>query len=180
MPRDNRIARISRCKRQPSRAQGDTPQPYCDDCRSASGGIGRVDYLVLFALSCVLLFGGDCIANLSYQFLSCASPAVRSIDYLAMSLKGIILKYVLLMMFVSALPPMLNLIGLVIIYGMMLGGGLRIFSMLSDMPSTKRLFHLIQAQYMKKKKLRNGDSTLNISTSSPLPQPNGVANARTP
>ena len=97
-----------------------------------------------------------------------------------MSLKGIILKYVLLIMFVSALPPMLNLIGLVIIYGMMLGGGLRIFSTLSDLPTTKRLFHLIQAQYMKKKKLRNGDSTLNISTSSPLPQPNGVANVKAP
>ena len=97
-----------------------------------------------------------------------------------MSLKGIILKYVLLIMFVSALPPMLNLVGLVIIYGMMLCGGLRIFSTLSDLPTTKRLFHLIQAQYMKKKKLRNGDSTLNISTSSPLPQPNGAANARTP
>ena len=97
-----------------------------------------------------------------------------------MSLKGIILKYVLLIMFVSALPPMLNLIGLVIIYGMMLCGGLRIFSTLSDLPTTKRLFHLIQAQYMKKKKLRNGDSTLNISTSSPLPQPNGAANVKTP
>jgi hypothetical protein len=96
-----------------------------------------------------------------------------------MSLKGIIIKYVLLMMFVSALPPMLNLIGLVIIYGMMLGGGLRIFSTLLDMPTNKRLWHLTQAQYMKKKKLQNGDSTLNISTSSPLPQPNGAANVKT-
>ena len=128
----------------------------------------------------MLLFVGDCIANLSYQFPGRASPSIRCIDHLAVSLKGIILKYVLLMMFVSALPPMLNLIGLVIIYGMMLGGGLRIFSTLSDLPTTRRLFHLIQAQYMKKKKLRNGDSTLNISTSSPLPQPNGVANVKTP
>ena len=128
----------------------------------------------------MLLFVGDCIANLSYQFPGRASPSIRCIDHLAVSLKGIILKYVLLMMFVSALPPMLNLIGLVIIYGMMLGGGLRIFSTLSDLPTTTRLFHLIQAQYMKKKKLRNGDSTLNISTSSPLPQPNGAANVKTP
>jgi hypothetical protein len=82
-------------------------------------------------------------------------------------------------MFVSALPPMLNLIGLVIIYGMMLGGGLRIFSTLSYLPTTKRLFHLIQAQYMKRKKLRNGDPTLDISTSSPLPQPSGAANVKT-
>jgi hypothetical protein len=97
-----------------------------------------------------------------------------------MSLKRIILKYVLLMMFVSALPPMLNLIGLIVIYGMMLGGGLRIFSTLSDLPTTKNLWHLIQAQYMKKKKLRNGDPTLNIPISSPLPQQSGVVNVKTP
>jgi hypothetical protein len=97
-----------------------------------------------------------------------------------MSVKRIILKYVLLMMFVSALPPMLNLIGLVIIYGMMLGGGLRIVSTLSDMPTTKRLWHLIQAQYMRKKKLQNGETSLSISTSSPLSQPSGVVNVKTP
>ena len=83
-------------------------------------------------------------------------------------------------MFVSALPPMLNLIGLVIIYGMMLGSGLRIFSTLSDLQTTRRLWHFAQAQYMKKKKLRNGDSTFNISTSSPLQQPGGAVNAKTP
>ncbi len=127
----------------------------------------------------MLLFIGDCIADFSCESLGRASPAIRCIDYLAMSLKGIILKYVLLLMFVSALPPMLNLIGLVIIYGMMLGGGLRIFSTLSYLPTTKRLFHLIQAQYMKRKKLRNGDPTLDISTSSPLPQPSGAANVKT-
>jgi hypothetical protein len=87
-----------------------------------------------------------------------------------MSLRGIIVKYVVLMMIVSALPPMLNLIGLVIIYGMMFSGGLRIFVVMLDMPTTRNLWHLIQAQYMKKKKLRNGDSTLNISTSSPIPK----------
>ena len=97
-----------------------------------------------------------------------------------MSLKGIIIKYVLLMMFVSTLPPMLNLIGLVVIYGMMLGGGLRIFTTLSDLPTTKRLWHLIQAQYMKKKKLGNGETVLNVSTASPWPRPNDVGNAKTP
>jgi hypothetical protein len=136
--------------------------------------------LVLFAFPCLLLLGSDCIAHFPHQFFGRTGSPSRSIDYLAMSLKGIILKYVLLIMFVSALPPMLNLIGLVIIYGMMLGGGLRIFSTMSDLPTTKRLWHLLQAQYMKKKKLRNGDLTLNISTSSPLPQPNAAANARTP
>jgi hypothetical protein len=127
-----------------------------------------------------LLLGSDCIAYFLHQFFGRTGSPSRGFDYLAMSLKGIILKYVLLIMFVSALPPMLNLIGLVIIYGMMLVGGLRIFSTMSDMPTTKRLWHLLQAQYMKKKKLRNGDLTLNISTSSPLPQPNAAANARTP
>ena len=135
--------------------------------------------MVLFALPCLLLLGSDCITHFPHQFFGGTGSPYCGIDYLAMSLKGIILKYVLLIMFVSALPPMLNLVGLVIIYGMMLGGGLRIFSTMSDMPTTKRLWHLLQAQYMKKKKLRNGDSTLNISTSSPLPQPNGAANART-
>jgi hypothetical protein len=125
--------------------------------------------LVLFALPCLLLLGSDCIAHIPHQFLGSTGSSPRSINHLAMSLKGIILKYVLLIMFVSALPPMLNLVGLVIIYGMMLVGGLRIFSTMSDMPTTKRLWHLLQTQYMKKKKLRNGDSTLNISTSSPLP-----------
>ena len=102
-----------------------------------------------------------------------------SIDRLAMSLKGIIVKYVLLMMFVSALPPMLNLIGLVIIYGMMFSGGLRMFVVMFDMPTTRNLWHLIQTQYMKKKKLRNGESSLNISTSSPWPKPNDAGNAKT-
>ena len=97
-----------------------------------------------------------------------------------MSLRGFIVKYVALMAFISVLPPKLYLVGLVIIYAMMLGGGLRIFTTLSDMPTTKRLWHLIQAQYMKKKKLRNGDPTLNISTSSPIPQPSGAANVKTP
>ena len=97
-----------------------------------------------------------------------------------MSLRGIIVKYVALMAFISLLPPKLYLVGLVIIYAMMLGGGLRIFTTLSDMPTTKRLWHLIQAQYMKKKKLRNGDPTLNTSTSSPIPQPSGAANVKTP
>ena len=69
------------------------------------------------------LFASDCIARLRRQFPGCSGSPCRGIDHLAMSLKAIILKYVLLMMFVSALPPMLNLIGLVIIYGMMLGGG---------------------------------------------------------
>lgn len=82
-------------------------------------------------------------------------------------------------MIVSALPPMLNLIGLVIIYGMMFSGGLRIFVVMLDMPTTRNLWHLIQAQYMKKKKLRNGEPTLNISTSSPLPKSNDAGNAKT-
>ena len=128
----------------------------------------------------MLVFTSDRIACFLDQFLGRTGSPSRSIDYLAMSLKGIILKYVLLIMFVSALPPMLNLVGLVIIYGMMLGGGLRIFNTMSEMPTTKRLWHLLQAHYMKKKKLQNGDSTLNISTSSPLPQPNGAANVKTP
>jgi len=128
----------------------------------------------------VLLFASDCIACFLNQFLGRSGYFHCGIDRLAMSLKGIIIKYVLLMMFVSALPPMLNLIGLVIIYGMMFSGGLRIFITLSDMPTNRHLWHLIQAQYMKKKKLRNGESILNISTSSPLPQPNGAANAKTP
>ncbi len=89
------------------------------------------------------------------------------------------MKYVVLIMIVSALPPMINLIGLVIIYGMMLIGGLRIFVVLLDMPTTRNLWHLIQAQYMKKKKLRNGDPTLNISTSSRLPKSNDAGNAKT-
>ena len=97
-----------------------------------------------------------------------------------MSVKGIVLKYVALMAFISLLPPKLYLIGLVIIYGMMLGGGRRIVVTMLDMPPTRNLWHLIQAQYMKKKKLRNGESVLNISTSSPLPQPNGAANVKTP
>jgi hypothetical protein len=136
--------------------------------------------LVLFAVSCLLLLGSDCIAYFHHQFLGSTGSTRCGIDYLAMSVKRIILKYVLLMMFVSALPPMLNLIGLVIIYGMMLGGGLRIFRTLSDLPTTKNLWHLIQAQYMKKKKLQNGDSSLSISTSSPLPQPSGAVNVKTP
>ncbi len=127
-----------------------------------------------------MLLGSDCIAHFPHQFLGRTGSARRGIDYLAMSVKRIIIKYVLLMMFVSALPPMLNLIGLVIIYGMMLGGGLRIFRTLSDLPTTKNLWHLIQAQYMKKKKLQNGDSSLSISTSSPLPQPSGAVNVKTP
>jgi hypothetical protein len=136
--------------------------------------------LVLFAVSCLLLLGSDCIAYFHHQFLGSTGSTRCGIDYLAMSVKRIILKYVLLMMFVSALPPMLNLIGLVIIYGMMLGGGLRIVSTLSDMPTTKRLWHLIQALYMRKKKLQNGESSLSISTSSPLPQPSGAVNVKTP
>ena len=89
------------------------------------------------------------------------------------------MKYVVLIMIVSALPPMMNLIGLVIIYGMMFSGGLRIFVVMLDMPTNRNLWHLIQAQYMKKKKLRNGDSTLNISISSPIPKSNDVGNAKT-
>lgn len=97
-----------------------------------------------------------------------------------MSLKGIIIKYVLLMMFVSALPPMLNLIGLVIIYGMMFSGGLRMFVVMFDMSTTRNLWHLIQAQYMKKKKLGNGETVLNVSTSSAWPRPNDAGNVKTP
>jgi len=96
------------------------------------------------------------------------------------SVKGIVVKYVVLMAFIALLPPKLYLIGLVIIYGMMLGGGRRIFVTMLDMPPTRNLWHLIQAQYMKKKKLRNGDPTSNISTSSPIPQPSGAANVKTP
>ena len=97
-----------------------------------------------------------------------------------MSLKGIIIKYVLLMMFVSALPPMLNLIGLAIIYGMLFSGGLRMFVVMFDLPTTRNLWHLIQAQYMKKKKLGNGETLLSVSTSSSWPRPNDAGNAKTP
>jgi hypothetical protein len=97
-----------------------------------------------------------------------------------MNVKGIVLKYVALMAFIALLPPKLYLIGLVIIYGMRFGGGRRIFVTMMDLPTTRNLWHLIQAQYMRKKKLRNGDATLNISTSSPLPQPSGAANVKTP
>jgi len=96
-----------------------------------------------------------------------------------MNLKGIIVKYVVLMVIVSALPPMMNLVGLVIIYGMIFSGGLRMFVVMLDLPTNRNLWHLIQAQYMKKKKLRNGDLTLNISTSSPLQKSNDVGNAKT-
>jgi hypothetical protein len=97
-----------------------------------------------------------------------------------MSFRSVIIKYVILMFIVSALPPMLNLIGLVCIYGMMLSGGLKIFSNLLDLPTTKNLLHLVQAQYMKNKIFKNGGSISNISTSSPLPKSNDAGNAETP
>ena len=124
--------------------------------------------------------GLDLFAYFDFQCPGRAGYFHCSFDRLTMSLKGIIIKYVLLMMFVSALPPMFNLIGLVIIYGMMFSGGLRMFVVMFDMPTTRNLWHLIQAQYMKKKKQRNGASSLNISTSSPWPKPNDVGNVKTP
>jgi hypothetical protein len=97
-----------------------------------------------------------------------------------MSFRSIVLKYVILIAFVSALPPLFNLIGLAIVYWMMFFGGLRIFSNMFHMPSGKNLWHLLQAQYMKNKIFKNGGSISNILTSSPLPKSNDAGNAETP
>ena len=62
---------------------------------AVQGGIGHVDFLVLFALPCLLLLGSDCIAHFPHQFFGGTGSPYCGIDYLAMSLKGIILKRVL-------------------------------------------------------------------------------------
>ena len=116
----------------------------------------------------------DCLIS------GCSHHSRRCIDCVTMSLKWIIWKYVFLIAFVSALPPLFNLIGLAIVYWMMFFGGLRIFSNMFHMPSDKNLWHLLQAQYMKNKIFKNGGSISNISTSSPLPKSNGAGSAGTP
>ena len=61
-------------------------------------GIGHVDFLVLFALPCVLLFVPDCDTHFHHQFLGRTGSPCCGIDYLAMTLKAIILKFMLLFM----------------------------------------------------------------------------------
>ena len=55
-------------------------------------GDRHVDFLVLFALPCLLLLGSDCFAHFHHQFLGSTGSTRCGIDYLAMSLKGSTIK----------------------------------------------------------------------------------------
>jgi len=88
------------------------------------------------------------------------------------------MKYVLLMAFISFLPPIPYLIGLVVIYTMMLTGAVNVFTTLFPMPKVNTLVGVAKRQYAQNKKQQKGGAPLNSSTSSPVP--NGAANATTP
>jgi hypothetical protein len=57
-------------------------------------GIGHVDFLVLFALPCVLLSVPDGVTHFHHQLLGRTGSPCRGIDYLAMSLNATIFEYV--------------------------------------------------------------------------------------
>lgn len=82
------------------------------------------------------------------------------------------------MAFVSALPPVPYLIGLLVIYTMMFVGMKNVFTTLVPMPKVNTLVGVAKRQYAHNKKQMKGGAPLNSSTSSPVP--NGAANAKNP
>ena len=88
------------------------------------------------------------------------------------------MKYVLMMAFVSFLPPVLYLLGLLVIYTMAFVGLRNVFTTLVPMPKVNTLVGVAKRQYAHNKKLMKGGAPLNSSTSSPVP--NGAANASNP
>lgn len=83
-----------------------------------------------------------------------------------------------MMTFVSFLPPVGYLLGLLFIYTMAFVGIKNVFVTLVPMPKARTLVGVAKRQYAHNKKLMKGGAPLNSSTSSPVP--NGAVSAKNP